>query len=235
MRNTFLSTLAVLATLAIAVPTAHAIPLLYEIGSASTVEANTGSGLQLHWELDANLSSQGATLNDGDSFTFKFFDIWTDETSVDNDDKDPKSITATLNFDVPSFDAEVIGYTVGVSFLGIIQLGAIIWEDPAPNFTVGGRTFSVDLSNEIFNLGIFGLNEGEACGATISATVKQLSSTGSIPTPFPPQTQVPDSGATAMLLGFALLGITLYQRHLLRLVPARNRTSLPARSSRRTH
>ena len=222
MRTLFLGTLAVLAASTLAVPTAHAIPLVYEIGSESTINANTGSGLQLHWEFDANLSSQAATLNDGDSFTFKFFDIWTDETSVDADDKDPKSITATLNFDVPSFDAAVIGSTVGVSFLGIIQLGAIIWEDPAPTFTVGNRTFAVDLSNEIFNLGIFGLNEGEACGATVSATVKQLSSSS---TSFP-SNPVPDSGATAVLLGFGLLGIALYQRRLafLRLAPVKTRS-----------
>ena len=206
MTKLVLSALAAVGIMAIGAPHAQAIPLHYDVGTGYTVDANSGSGLEMEWALASDLSSRAFTLDDGQSVTFKFFDIWTDETSVNADDTAPKSIKATLNFTVPDFYAVVGGNTVGVNFFGIIQAGLVIWDNPAPTFTALDRTFSVDLSDEAFNLGLFGLSEGECYGATVEATVKQISS-------FSPNTSaVPDSGATVLLLGLSLLAFEAYRR-----------------------
>jgi hypothetical protein len=217
MTKVTLAALATTAIMAIAVPHADAIPLAYDIGTGSSVNANTGSGLELEWSLASNLSSQAFVLDDGQSFTFRFFDIWTDETSVNDDDTVSRPISATLNFSVPDFYAEIGGDTVGVSFLGIIQAGKVIWDDPAPTFTAGDRKFSIDLSNETFNLGLFGLNGGEHYGASVDATVTQIGSYAPSPT-----TAVPDSGGTVFLLGLSLLAFEAYRRSMRTSVVVKN-------------
>jgi hypothetical protein len=157
-------------------------------------------------------------MNDGQSFTFRFFDIWTDETTVNDDDTFARPISATLNFSVPDFYAEIGGDTVGINFLGIIQAGQVIWDDPAPTFTAGDRKFTIDLSNETFNLGLFGLSGGQHFGASVDATVTQVSSYAPSPT-----TAVPDSGSTVLLLGLGLLAFEAYRRSMRSVVPVKSR------------
>src|SRR5688500_17500821 len=98
---------------AFALTPAQAIPLDYELGTGSFVTANSGSGLQIQTSLFSGLADQAFTLNDGASYTFNFFKIWTDESTVDSDDTVMKPITATLDFDVPDLDAKVQGITIG--------------------------------------------------------------------------------------------------------------------------
>jgi VPDSG-CTERM motif len=62
--------------------------------------------------------------------------------------------------------------------------------------TLPDRTFGVSLSDEQFNRGLFGLDEGEKYGAVVQATVKQIGSS---------YVSVPDNGSTAMLVGLSLL------------------------------
>jgi hypothetical protein len=62
--------------------------------------------------------------------------------------------------------------------------------------TAGGRTFILSLSDEEFNGGLFGLEEG----AIVEATIKQISSDFS----------VPDNGSTAMLLGLTFIALALF-------------------------
>ena len=68
---------------------------------------------------------------------------------------------------------------------------------------LGDRTFTVTLNDTIFNQGLGQLTPGEPNGATITATIKQLSgSTAS----------VPDNGSSAMLLGVAFVALALLRR-----------------------
>ena len=146
-------------------PKASAIPMTYEIGNGSTVAGNSSDpGLVIKTSLVSGLEKIAFTLDDGKSTTFDFFKIWTDEADVGDDDifKNKKVITAFLDFDIPDEAFSLSGHTFGVS--GLLQSGKIEWKGPA-TFTVGDRTFSIALSNEEFNKGLFGLNEGEKYGA----------------------------------------------------------------------
>lgn len=155
-------------------------------------------------------------LDDQESYTFDAFDLWTDETTVNRDDKAQSAISVTLNLDPPNFDAGVSGFTSGATgFFGLFQYGSVVWNNPAP-FVLGDRTFSVSLNDANFNFGTLGLNEGEMHGATIKATFTQISSEeepagGGTVLPIT-SVDVPDGGGTALLLGLAVTGIGLVAR-----------------------
>jgi VPDSG-CTERM motif len=185
------------------IPKASAIPMTYEIGNGSIVTGSSSDpGLVIKTSIVSGFENIAFALDDGQSKTFNFFKIWTDEADVGDDDifKNKQVITASLDFDVPDEALSLSGHTFGVS--GLLQSGKIEWTGPA-TFTVGDRTFSIALSNEEFNKGLWGLNEGEKYGAYVEATVKQISSS---------RVSVPDHGSTAMLLGLAFLSFAFIRR-----------------------
>jgi hypothetical protein len=202
---------AALIALVSAFTTVHAIPLNYELGSDSSVNAhNSGPGLLIRTALVPGLADQSFTINDGQSYTFNFFRIWTDEAYVDSDDIAPKLITATLDFDVPDLDARVHGITFGGKLDW--QAGVVLWDDPVV-ITAGTRVFSINLNNAIFDWERFKLGNHPAM---INATVKQLSSRVTVPpvTPTPVITpvNVPEAGSTLILLGLAVASMALLGR-----------------------
>jgi hypothetical protein len=196
VKSVFLPPIA-LAILAIAAPFGNAMALSYTV-SGGSVSANSDDGLIINTSLALPQTPYSFSLNDGESKTFSFFNIWTTETYVNADDKVPRDISATLFFSDPLTNATVEGLTFGGSiWWGLAQWGQVVWENPAPTFTApDGRVFMVDLTDAIFNLGLWGLNEGLCYGATVKACVTQI------------RTSVPDKGSTAMLLGSAFLVMT---------------------------
>lgn len=211
MKKTIKTALGLTALCALAfTPSAQALSRTYQIGSGSSVTANTGDGLKISTQLDSGLSGRTFILDDGASTSFKFFKIWTTETTVQDDDIVPKSITATLDFAMPDLEGSVPGSTVGTSvgFLGFYQAGKVTWNDPV-TISALDRTFTIDLNDATFNEDDWwvGLNEGKCFGANITATITQ---TGSL-TP-QPQPTVPDGGSTAMLVGLGLVGMGLLHR-----------------------
>ena len=137
-------------------------------------------------------------LNPGDSATFNLFQIWTTETTVNPDDTIAKHIDVTFTFNPPaSPGGQVNGSTDGVTQLfGIIQYGQVHWSGPAVvNFGNGGQ-FTLTLSDEIFNAGLFGLNEGPGHGAMVEATLTYTHASASVPEP-----------ASMLLLGSGLAGL----------------------------
>jgi hypothetical protein len=186
------------------VPAAFSVPKYYEIAGGS-VNANVNDpGLVVNTSVSLSLPGTSFTLNNGGSHTFNFFSIWTNETTVNPDDTAWHSISATLNFSDPLTGATVNGVTFGGSLLfGLTQWGQIQWNGPT-TITLGDRVFSLSLSNEIFNPGLFGLTEGHGCGAIVKATVTQLSSLNGL--------QVPEQGHTALLLGGAFAGLVVFAR-----------------------
>ncbi len=186
-------------------PTASAIPMTYEIGNGSTVTGNLSDpGLVIKTSLVSGLEKIAFTLDDGKSTTFDFFKIWTDEESVNKgEDTVAKAISATLDFDIPDEAFSLSGETFGVKGL-LLQSGQIEWKGPA-KFTVGDRAFTITLSNEKFNEGLWGLDEDYSNGAIVKATVKQISSS---------RVSVPDHGSTAILLGLAFLSFAFIRRNV---------------------
>ena len=178
---------------ALAAPLAHATS--YEIGTGSSVSANTGDPLLISTSFVSGLSDVQFNLNDGESHTFGFFKIWTTEGNVGNEDKAPVAISATLDFDNPlNGNADFLGVTFGgTANWGFNQWGEVTWNAPV-TLQSGGFKFEVSLSDEVFNSGIlWGLDEGKRSGAIVQATVKQISS------------NVPDSGSTVALMGLSLV------------------------------
>lgn len=192
-------------TVSLCAPSAFAITKNYELGAGSFVSANsTDPGLTIETSIDAGLSGKTFGLDDGQSSTFSFFNIWTTESTVNaGEDTVPMNISATLDFTDPSTGATVKGVTFGgyyVTFQG--GFGGVTWNGPVLVDIPGERSFEVSLNDASFGDGLLG---GAVNGATIKATVTQISSN---------ERSVPDGASTAGMLGLAFLGLGALRRKL---------------------
>jgi MYXO-CTERM domain-containing protein len=165
-----------------------------EDGSYVGGDALTDPGLTISYALVDGLDDTVFTLDDGESETFDFFEIWTDEKWLNCDDLDDQSIEANLAFDLPpGATANVQGSTDGKIYVKgflVIAYGKLEWDGPV-TVVADDRVFTVSLSDEYFNAGYFGLNPGQKYGATVQATITQTAAA-----PLPP----------AVVMGMALLG-----------------------------
>ena len=203
--------LVVLALGALAPIESHAVQTGYALGYDSV---SIGSNLSNNIGAQAG-QEIGFYLDDGGSFTFGVFTviirpqiIWSTPLTPEN-----TTISATITLPMHEFASGDTGMNISsrsVTFEGKIlfgqsQFGVIVWTTPAQTFTDDGvtfpgqelarRTYTVDLSNEVFAPITFpGWNP-----APIKATVTQLSSS----------TSVPDGGSTAMLLGGSFVTLIL--------------------------
>jgi hypothetical protein len=193
-------------TLLLLASPAFAVTLNYTLAGGSVTADNAEPGLVIGTMVKPTVAGTSFSLADGGSFTFSFFDIWTDEPKIDGDDKVASPISATLNFTDPFTGATVSGITVGGSWMqGLSQWGTLTWNGPVTVAISGDRTFQISLSDAEFNYGFGGLNEGMMCGATVSATITQI--TSQTPPGDRPGSQVPEGGKTAFLLGGALTAL----------------------------
>jgi hypothetical protein len=188
-----------------------AVSLNYTVASGSVIADTAEPGLVLGTMVKPTVAGTTFSLNDNQSFTFDFFDIWTDEPKINADDLISSQISATLNFSDPFTGATVNGITIGGKWMGgLSQWGELSWNGPV-TISSGGRTFQITLSDvDEFNYGFGGLGAGMMCGATVQATITQISSgtpheSGNRP--------VPEGGKTALLLGSALVGLRALARH----------------------
>jgi hypothetical protein len=191
------------ATLAFFIASAMSTQALqYEIGTGSTVEANsTDPGLVVGTSLSSTLSGTTFNLNDGGSTTFNFFKIWADEGSVNSDDLTQLPITATLDFLTPTIGAVVEGVTFGATVIwGMGDHGVLKWDAPV-TVAVADRTFEVALNDVIFSKGLFDLSNDSSW---VKATVTQISSSAAA--------SVPDGGATMLLLGVGIAALGVFRR-----------------------
>src|SRR6188474_704182 len=139
-------TTAALALLLLA-SSALAVPLHYEIASGSVIADGAEPGLVIGTMVKSTLPGTAFTLDNGGSFTFAFFDIWTDEPTIEADDKVASPISATLNFADPLTGASVNGITVGGKWMqGLSQWGTLTWNGPVTVALANNRTFTIALS-----------------------------------------------------------------------------------------
>lgn len=117
------------------------------------------------------------SLDEGDSATFNLFRIWTEENSVEaGEDTIPQSIFVDFTFLDPMTNGTIGGEGVGNRILGgLFQEGEVTWDGPLQLMFGDGGLFEISLNDAVFNLGIFGLNDGEFWGADIAATVTLIS------------------------------------------------------------
>jgi hypothetical protein len=158
-QRTFLPYLAGCVICLAVLPRAVAVQLTYEIGDGSAVSGNfSDPGLVIKYALVAGLQDVAFSLNDGESYTFDLLKIWTDETDVALwEDTLKKPITVNLDFDTPDESLSLDGDTYGID--GLWQWGQVTWDGPV-TLALTDRTFKVSLSDEQFNKGFFGLDEG---------------------------------------------------------------------------
>jgi hypothetical protein len=202
-KSLLLPALAAASLLALTLPNASAVQYTYTIGSGLVYGNHADPGLVLSYQLSSSLAGTKFSLNDGQSTTFDFFKIWTNETSVNPDDKQQKPISASLNFTDPFSSASLGGITFGGSTWYGVESGKLVWTTGPATVTAGGLTYSVALSDVAFNTGFLDLREGARYGAMVKATVTQIGSG---------YTSVPDNGSTTMLLGLAFLAIAFVRR-----------------------
>lgn len=165
-----------------------------------TVNAYSGSnGLEIEtWDNPNNINF---VLNSvGQSSTEALFRIWTDETSVNGSDENPKNITVHFNFTSPvAFGGDVTGSTFG-DISGSYQFGHVTWNDPVILAFTGGQ-LKVTMNDADFNKGKYDLDGGYWHGADINAKFELMS--GAVPEP---------ATWAMMITGFGMAGVALRRR-----------------------
>jgi hypothetical protein len=166
----FASVAALAALLGLAPSNASAVPLTYQVGTGSSVTLNSAEpGLILDDDplvitaLSFTLSDNGVQDFDEtgiDEISFDFFRIWVTEDFIDPDDFQHRNIAATL--DLTTLGARVMTglaasgngtffSTVALGFDMVRWQGNLLWDNPSPTFVTSDRTFTIDLSDAIFN------------------------------------------------------------------------------------
>lgn len=180
---------------------AHAVT----ITSIYTVDANSADpGLVIQ---TGDLAPQPFTFNleEGETFTYDLFSIWTDESAINyGEDTIASPIEVFFSFTMPDIlTGSVGGETKGKHKLGgLFQGGKVAWGDPLSIFygDHGDGLMEVSLSDESFNWGVFGTLDGQRFGDDVEASFT-LVKTASVPEP-----------ATVGLMALGLLGLTFSRK-----------------------
>lgn len=172
-----------------------------------TVDLNTSDpGLKLHY-ADVAANPFSVNLDEGDSVSAPLFKIWTDETSVNNDDAVSKPISVDFSFLLPQiFNGSVTGSTIGGSicfFVCFSDYGEVTWDGPADIYFGANNDghIRITLDNATFNQGFFGTSPGEHWGATVHGTMTLIADATAVPAP---------GGLAAF--GLVLLGLGVFLR-----------------------
>lgn len=152
---------AALAAMAAAAP-AHAVHFL---GSYAITAHGEGDGLLIETTAlqPGTPPELSFDLDQGQSLAIPLFSIFTEESWVNSDDKEPREIAVDFTFTAPdAFGGSIGGETRGRSiFYGLIQWGELKWDSSQNprllDFGNGGQ-LEIALNDVTFSKGLFGLN-----------------------------------------------------------------------------
>lgn len=197
MKRLFTILCALALTSAISNP-AGAASFVFDMGANSSVDTSgTNDVLQLEAVLNDELDDISFPLEEGQSKTFYFATFYTDETWINDDDLNPGTVTASVDFDIPDLEQTIGGTSIGFSaFFHFFQGWNLNWEDPIEvNFgPQESGQFIVGLS-DVSSFSWFWMGPDDSClAANVYATV----TLNSAPVPIP---------SAAWLLGSGLLGL----------------------------
>lgn len=169
-----------------------------------TVGGDALSDLGLVVQVSPNPGPVSFDLEVGNSVTFDLFDIWTDENSLAfGEDTVDQDIFVAFDFTAPPppFGGTVSGETDGVFFgFFLFQQGEVTWDgtETVSFGALGDGVLELSLSDETFNTGFLGLNEGSASGATVQLTATYVTEPSVVPLP---------ASAFLLLAGIGGLGV----------------------------
>ena len=177
--------------------TASATSFTFDMGANSSVDTSgTNDVLQMYANVNPNIDNIIYSLQEGGSYTFYFATIGTTEGWI-NDDVNPGTLTASIDFDNPDLVQAVGGTSIGFSACWhFVQGWNLTWNDPVVVDFGNGGQFSIELSDVRYSSWWW---QGLDGSADVYATV----TLNSAPVPEP---------ATILLVGIGLIGFATYSR-----------------------
>jgi hypothetical protein len=148
-----------------------AAPYLFDMGAGSWVDTSgTNTYLKTEAKVNADLDSIIFSLDEGQSRSFYFARFYTKETWINQDDLNPGTLTAYVDFDNPDLMPAIGGTSIGFSAnWNFTQGWNLTWVDPViVNFGKGGQ-FAISLSDVGYTSWFWQGPDG--CGADVEATV----------------------------------------------------------------